>query len=69
MLHLTIQDILKIKKGEDYIDRQGNLIPNHELTLPSAKPRSYAYCSDTLYDESIIEFIEICGFALSRSYV
>ncbi|HOU99260.1 MAG TPA: ribonuclease Z [Bacteroidales bacterium] len=58
MLHLTIQDILKIKKGEDYIDSQGNLIPNHELTLPSAKPRSYAYCSDTLYDESIIEFID-----------
>lgn len=57
ILNLSIQDIVKIKNGEDYIDSQGNIIPNHELTLPSAKPRSYAYCSDTMYDESIIEFI------------
>lgn len=57
LLHLTFHDIIKIKNGEDYIDSQGNVIPNHELTLPTAKPRSYAYCSDTMYDESIIEFI------------
>jgi ribonuclease Z len=44
----------KIKNGEDYEDDFGNIIKNEELTLPSASPRSYAFCSDTLYDENII---------------
>jgi ribonuclease Z len=44
----------KIKNGEDYEDDFGNIIKNEELTLPSALPRSYAFCSDTLYDENII---------------
>lgn len=44
----------RIKSGEDYEDDFGKIVKNDELTLPSQPPRSYAYCSDTIYDENII---------------
>ncbi|MEP7170289.1 MAG: ribonuclease Z [Bacteroidota bacterium] len=44
----------KIKNGEDYEDDFGNIIKNEELTVPSPPPRSYAFCSDTMYDENIL---------------
>jgi ribonuclease Z len=53
-----LEDIVKIKKGKDYLMPDGTVIPNSELTLPPWKIRKYAYCSDTAYDESIIETIE-----------
>jgi ribonuclease Z len=40
-----------IKNGESYTDETGRVISNEELTVSSGKPRSYAFCSDTLYDE------------------
>lgn len=46
------QDIPNIKRGNDYITEQGKVIPCKELTYPPKEPQSYAYCSDTLYDES-----------------
>ena len=37
----------------------GETIYNHlELTLPAKKSFSYAYCSDTLYDEGIVPLIK-----------
>lgn len=50
--------IVEIKRGKDYIDEQGKLIPNTELTLDPPHPRSYAYCSDTVYTESFVEQIK-----------
>lgn len=47
-----------IKLGADFTLPDGKVIPNQELTSPAAKPRSFAFCSDTVYDESIIPFIE-----------
>jgi ribonuclease Z len=56
---ITLTQILSLKKGEDIYDDLGQLVyKNHELTLPPKKSRSYAYCSDTIYDESIIEHIK-----------
>ncbi|HBS86121.1 MAG: ribonuclease Z [Bacteroidetes bacterium GWF2_38_335] len=54
---LTVNDIRKIKTGEDFIDADGYHIPNYKLTIPPDKPRSYAYCSDTMYSESIAKHI------------
>ncbi|HRV52010.1 MAG: ribonuclease Z [Bacteroidetes bacterium] len=47
----------KLKDGFDYRDVDGNVIANDELTISSRAPRSYAFCSDTVYDESIINEI------------
>jgi ribonuclease Z len=45
----------EIKNGKDFILPTGELIPNTELTDESSLPCSYAYCSDTLYDETVAE--------------
>jgi ribonuclease Z len=55
---LGIKDILKIKNGDDFIDQNGKVIPNTSLTHPAKDPRSYAFCSDTAYDPTIIEHIK-----------
>lgn len=55
---IPVQQIPSIKKGEDYISSDGKRIPNSELTLAPPSPRAYAYCSDTLYNESFIEQIK-----------
>jgi ribonuclease Z len=46
-----------IKMGDDYLTKEGNLIPNSELTSEPPLPRSYAYCSDTKYYPKVAEFI------------
>ncbi|MBS1764178.1 MAG: ribonuclease Z [Bacteroidetes bacterium] len=48
----------KLKDGFDFKDVDGNVIANTELTIAARSPRSYAFCSDTIYDESIIEDIK-----------
>jgi len=43
----------QLQKGEDYITKKGTIIPNEEVTTAAAKARSYAYCADTVHDETI----------------
>jgi len=47
-----------IKKGEDFITRDGSVVPNSELTLPPPEPLSYAYCSDTSYFRRLSSFVK-----------
>jgi ribonuclease Z len=55
---LLIQQIANLKKGDDVVDKQGRILyKNEELTLPPRRSRSYAYCSDTAYDEDTIELV------------
>jgi ribonuclease Z len=49
--------IAAIKKGEDFITGDGVTIPNEEITLPSPKELSYAYCSDTRYFKRLASFV------------
>ncbi len=55
---IAIRDIVKIKEGADLVTRDGKIIKNKECTLPPYVPRSYAYCSDTKYSESIVEHVK-----------
>jgi len=55
---IPINDIIRIKNGGDYKTDDGTIIPNDKLTLPDYKIRSYAFCSDTAYDEKIIEYVK-----------
>jgi len=54
---LGLADIVKIKNGADYIAPDGKIIPNAELTFHARLPRSFAYCSDTLYSERLVGLI------------
>lgn len=46
-----------IKNGKGITLDDGRLIENHKLTFDPIPPMSYAFCSDTVYDESIIPII------------
>jgi ribonuclease Z len=47
-----------IKNGKDFTLEDGRVIPNSELSLDPPATKSYAYCSDTKYTESIIPYIQ-----------
>lgn len=51
-------DYQNLKNGKDYQLKNGQIIPNHQLTFEPNKPLSYAYCSDTIYNESIVPIIK-----------
>ena len=55
---IPVFELNRIKNGEDYITPEGVVVPNHRLTTPSAAPRSYAYCSDTICQTNIIPQIK-----------
>jgi ribonuclease Z len=48
----------KIKNGSDITLDDGTIIPNKELTFDPIQPKSYAFCSDTVFDETIIPSIQ-----------
>lgn len=47
-------ELNRIKNGADYVTPEGLVVPNNVLTRPSDAPRSYAYCSDTIYRRQIL---------------
>ena len=48
----------KIKNGKDITLEDGRIISNSILTFDPIQPKSYAFCSDTVYHEDIIPIIE-----------
>lgn len=55
---IPVSDYPGLKRGENYIAEDGMVILNAELTTDPRPPRSYAFCSDTLYNERIIPMIK-----------
>lgn len=55
---IPIEWLPRIKNGEDYLLENGQVIPNAEITGDPQPARSYAYCSDTRYNEAIVEQIK-----------
>lgn len=56
--NLEIPQIQQIKKGQDLVLPNGSVIKNADLTLKPHHPRTYAYCTDTAPEESILPYIE-----------
>lgn len=67
--HLNMEEIAKypeiercdyhlLKKGNDFLLKEGYLIKNEVLTKPSDPCVSYAFCSDTRYSETIVPIIK-----------
>jgi ribonuclease Z len=57
--NLLVRQIANLKKGMDVTDENGGILfKNEDLTYPPRKSRSYAYCSDTAYDESLVDRIK-----------
>lgn len=47
-----------IKNGRDITLDDGRVIPNETLTFDPPQPKSYAFCSDTMYSEAIVPVIK-----------
>jgi len=55
---MLLQHIALLKTGADVFDDQGNLVyRNAAFTLPAPPSYSYAFCSDTGWNEAMIEQI------------
>jgi ribonuclease Z len=48
----------RLKQGENYITKDGRVIFNETVTEEAPRPKSYAFCADTLYDEDLIDKVK-----------
>jgi len=55
---VSTADIHLLRDGFDVTNKKGELVKNTDVTLDPPKERSYGYCSDTIYDESLIPYIK-----------
>ncbi|OQX81739.1 MAG: ribonuclease Z [Bacteroidetes bacterium 4484_249] len=55
---IAVDKFINIKNGEDIMDQNGKVVKNKEITDDPPPARSYAYCSDTGYFESIIPVVK-----------
>jgi ribonuclease Z len=60
-LNIPVNDYKKIKLGEDFTNEHGETTKNDALTFDPPAPKSYAYCSDTIFDPSIAEYVKDCN--------
>ena len=50
--------IQSLKNGADWITQKGEIIVNNLLTIQNSSPNKYAFCSDTRYDNSLINKVK-----------
>lgn len=56
--NISIAYYRKLKQGADVENEDGVLIKNKTVTKDPVPPKSYAFCSDTVYNERIIPIIK-----------
>lgn len=49
-----------VKLGKDVVSNKGIKIPNEKVTAPPDPPKSYAFCSDTVFDRRIVPQLLNC---------
>ena len=55
---LKIEHFHLLKKGEDVLDEDGQIFRFKDYTFPPKASYSYAFCSDTKYDLSIVPYVK-----------
>lgn len=55
---MNVEQIRQVLSGADYIDEYGFIHKNEEITYQNSPARSYAYCSDTIYDSGLVDYIK-----------
>ena len=56
-LPIPVEYYTSLKKGMDYTADDGTVYKNDTLTTDSDEPKTYAYCSDTIYNEQYFKQI------------
>ncbi|GAA4309623.1 ribonuclease Z [Mucilaginibacter gynuensis] len=57
-LQIPVPYFSALKKGGDYTAPDGKVYANEELTTAPDEPKTYAYCSDTMYNPNYFEQIK-----------
>ncbi len=55
--NVPVSALHDIKCGADYVKHDGTVVPNAALTSDADPAMSYAYCSDTMFDERVAEAV------------
>ena len=55
---IPVSQVNNIKAGMDWVTEDGDVIPNCRLTTPADPSRSFAYCSDTLYQPRLAAWVK-----------
>ncbi len=55
--HIPYYAINAIKQGSGWQTPEGDFVAHERLVTPAAPPRSYAYCSDTAYNERVADAV------------
>ncbi len=55
---ISIEAIHSIRIGQDYIESDGKIIKVSDYAYPQHPLRKYAFCSDTIFDPSISQYIK-----------
>ena len=56
-LNIPFDKFKGIKEGADWINSNGDVIKNKDITLANSLPHTYAFCTDTRYNEELIDKI------------
>lgn len=48
----------RLQNGEDYVTKKGTIISNEAITIANSPMKSYAYCADTIFDETLADKIK-----------
>jgi ribonuclease Z len=54
-LGIPVENYPLLKKGAPYTDKDGVVYTNEELTIDPDRPKCYAFCSDTIYNDRYFE--------------
>lgn len=60
--NLSVEEIKLIKRGKDPIRTSGEMIDHKKCVKERAEPRSYAYCSDTVYNPRVVQYVRGCQY-------
>ena len=54
----SIEQINSVLQGEDFITATGARLNNKDITVPRSLPKSYAYCSDTIFHKPLADVLK-----------
>jgi ribonuclease Z len=55
---VPLSQMMSVKNGHDAVLEDGTVVPNHLITSGRKKARSYAFCSDTRFDDRVIQAVK-----------
>ncbi len=57
---VPVKAFKEIKLGQDYTNENGTVISYTELSHEPKSSKTYAYCSDTIFDMDIVNYVKDC---------